>query len=167
MIVSVARASEALFFFEQMRPRPDLIILAHAVLGSCGHMQCKLSGYYQLARTRKLCKGMSTRSYQDAVDHLNSLQSNAETLNAIRASHTGRRNELAIPEMLEYLERIGYIVSVCRCSATSDLILSAPTTKCAQCHPYHWDKGERLNQCVHRFDTSFSNAKVENRYDVV
>ena len=70
---------------------------------------------------------MSTRSYQDAVDHLNSLQSNAETLNAVRAS--GGRSEFAIPEMLEFLKRIGYIVSVCRCSAASDSILSAPTTK--------------------------------------
>ena len=144
--------------------RRDLTILAHAILGKapCGHMQRKLSGYLQQTRTRKLCKEMSTRSYQDAVDHLNSLQSNAETLNAIRAS--GGRNEFAIPEMIKFLERIGYFVSVCRCSATSDLILSAPTTKRAKCHPYHWDKRERLNQCVHRFNTSFNHAEVENRY---
>lgn len=90
-------------------------------------MQRKLSGYHQLTRARKLRKEMSTRSYQDAVHHLNSLQSNAETLKAIRDS--GGRNEFAIPEMLEFLERIGYIVSVCRCSPTSDLIPSAPTTK--------------------------------------
>ena len=122
------REPEALLSFEQMRLRPDL---THAILGKapCSHMQRKLSGYHQQTRTRKLCKEMemSTRSYQDAVDHLNSLQSNAETLNAIRAS--GRRNEFAIPEMLKFLERIGYFVSVCRCSAISDLILSAPTTK--------------------------------------
>jgi hypothetical protein len=112
-----------------MRPRPGLTILAHAILrmAPCGHMQRKLSGYQQMLRTRKLSKEMSTRSYQDAIDHLNSLQSNAETLNAIRAS--GGRSEFAIPEMLEYLERIGYIVSVCRCSATSDFIPSVPTTK--------------------------------------
>jgi hypothetical protein len=109
-----------------MRPRT---FLAHAILGKapCGHMQRKFSGYHQQIRTRKLSKEMSTRSYRDAVDHLNSLQSNAKTLRAIRAS--GGRNEFAIPEMLEFLERIGYIVSVCRCSAVSDLILSAPTTK--------------------------------------
>jgi hypothetical protein len=112
-----------------MKPRPGLTILAHAILrkAPCGHMQRKLSGYQQMLRTRKLSKEMSTRSYQDAIDHLNSLQSNAETLNAIRAS--GGRSEFAIPEMLEYLERIGYIVSVCRCSATSDFIPSVPTTK--------------------------------------
>ena len=105
--------------------RPDL---AHAILGkACGHMQRKLSGYLQQTRTRNLCKEMSARSYQDAVDHLNSLQSNAETLNAIRAS--GGRNEYAIPEMIEFLERIGYIVSVFRCSVTSDSIPTAPTTK--------------------------------------
>ncbi|KAF8812577.1 FolC bifunctional protein [Phlegmacium glaucopus] len=50
---------------------------------------------------------MSTRSYQDAVDHLNSLQSNAATLEAVRASG-GRLSDFAIPEMLEFLERIGY-----------------------------------------------------------
>ncbi|CAA7259893.1 unnamed protein product [Cyclocybe aegerita] len=53
---------------------------------------------------------MSTRSYQDAVEHLNSLQSNAATLEAVRASG-GRLSEFAIPEMLEYLDRIGYTPS--------------------------------------------------------
>ncbi|TRM67656.1 Mur ligase [Schizophyllum amplum] len=50
---------------------------------------------------------MSTRTYRDAVDCLNSLQSNAATLEAVRASG-GRLSEFAIPEMVEYLERIGY-----------------------------------------------------------
>jgi len=54
---------------------------------------------------------MSTLSYQAAVERLNSLQSNAATLEAVRASG-GRLSEFAIPEMLEYLERIGYKVSV-------------------------------------------------------
>lgn len=51
----------------------------------------------------------SYKTYRDAVDHLNSLQSNAATLEAVRASG-GRLSEFAIPEMLEYLERIGYAV---------------------------------------------------------
>lgn len=51
----------------------------------------------------------STRTYQDAIDHLNSLQSNAATLEAVRASG-GRLSNFAIPEMLEYLGRIGYSV---------------------------------------------------------
>ncbi|KAH8999222.1 Mur ligase [Lactarius akahatsu] len=50
---------------------------------------------------------MSGRSYKDAVDLLNTLQSNAATLEAIKALG-GQGNELAIPEMVEYLERIGY-----------------------------------------------------------
>ncbi|KII94848.1 hypothetical protein PLICRDRAFT_99170 [Plicaturopsis crispa FD-325 SS-3] len=50
---------------------------------------------------------MSTRSYKDAVEHLNSLQSNAATLEALRASG-GRSSDLAHPEMIEYLGRIGY-----------------------------------------------------------
>jgi hypothetical protein len=83
--------------------------------------------YHQQTRTRKFSEEMSTRSYKDAVDHLNSLQSNAATLETVRAS--GGRSEFAIPEMLEFLERIGYTVSVCRCSAVFNLILSASTTK--------------------------------------
>lgn len=75
-------------------------------------------GYSQRARTRKLSTKMSTRSYQDAVNHLNSLQSNAIVLEAVRASG-GRLSDFAIPEMLEFLERIEYTVSVCRCSAVS------------------------------------------------
>ena len=55
-------------------------------------------------------KPMSTRSYSEAVDALNSLQSNAATLEALRASG-GRMSDFAIPEMLEYLHRIGYSVS--------------------------------------------------------
>ncbi|KAJ4481715.1 FolC bifunctional protein [Lentinula edodes] len=50
---------------------------------------------------------MSTRTYQDAVNNLNSLQSNAATIEAVRASG-GRLSQFAIPEMVEYLERIGY-----------------------------------------------------------
>lgn len=52
---------------------------------------------------------MSNRSYKDAVEHLNTLQSNAAVLEAVRASG-GRSSEFAIPEMLEYLGRIGYSV---------------------------------------------------------
>ena len=57
-----------------------------------------------------LRKTMSTRNYSAAVDHLNSLQSNAAVLDAVRASG-GRSSEFAIPEMVEYLQRIGYSVS--------------------------------------------------------
>ncbi|KAF8076538.1 Mur ligase, partial [Lyophyllum atratum] len=52
-------------------------------------------------------RSMFTRSYKDAVDNLNSLQSNAAALEAVRSSG-GRLSEFAIPEMLEYLGRIGY-----------------------------------------------------------
>ncbi|KAN0061144.1 Folylpolyglutamate synthetase [Thecaphora frezii] len=49
----------------------------------------------------------SDRGYAAAVDALNSLQSNAATLEAIRKSG-GKLNDYAIPEMIEYLFRIGY-----------------------------------------------------------
>lgn len=48
-----------------------------------------------------------TRNYAAAIDALNSLQSNAATIEAIRKS--GKTvNELNEPEMTEYLERIGH-----------------------------------------------------------
>ncbi|EIM88551.1 FolC bifunctional protein [Stereum hirsutum FP-91666 SS1] len=50
---------------------------------------------------------MSTRTYRDAIEHLNSLQSNAATIEASRASG-GRLAQFAIPETKEYLQRIGY-----------------------------------------------------------
>jgi len=52
---------------------------------------------------------MFSRSYKDAIEHLNTLQSNAAALEAARASG-GKYTALAIPEMLENLERIGYSV---------------------------------------------------------
>ena len=56
-------------------------------------------------------RNMSSRTYRDAVDHLNTLQSNAATLEAVRASG-GRLSQFAIPEMVEYLGRIGYSASL-------------------------------------------------------
>ncbi|TCD64329.1 Folylpolyglutamate synthetase [Steccherinum ochraceum] len=50
---------------------------------------------------------MSTRTYKDAIDCLNTLQSNAATLEASRASG-GQLVKVAIPETIEYLGRIGY-----------------------------------------------------------
>lgn len=52
---------------------------------------------------------MAARSYKEAVEHLNSLQSNSAVLDALRASG-GRSSAFAIPEMLEYLGGIGYRV---------------------------------------------------------
>jgi hypothetical protein len=52
---------------------------------------------------------MSGRSYKDAINLLNTLQSNAAALEAAKASGM-RSNPVAIPEMVEYLERIGYKV---------------------------------------------------------
>ncbi|KAI0796609.1 FolC bifunctional protein [Abortiporus biennis] len=50
---------------------------------------------------------MSTRTYNQAIDCLNTLQSNAATLEASRASG-GKLVHTAIPETIEYLQRIGY-----------------------------------------------------------
>jgi hypothetical protein len=48
---------------------------------------------------------MSGRSYKDAINLLNTLQSNAAALEAAK-----RSNALGISQMVEYLERIGYKV---------------------------------------------------------
>ncbi|EJU06427.1 FolC bifunctional protein [Dacryopinax primogenitus] len=50
---------------------------------------------------------METRTYAEAVDKLNTLQSNAATIEAIRASGKPN-NDATIIEMAEYLKRIGY-----------------------------------------------------------
>ncbi|KAK0561976.1 Folylpolyglutamate synthetase [Tilletia horrida] len=49
----------------------------------------------------------TTRTYADAIEALNTLQSNAAAIEAIRKSG-GRLNDFALPEMVEYLHRIGY-----------------------------------------------------------
>lgn len=63
-------------------------------------------------RTRSLSTaGKMSRTYNDAVTALNSLQSNFAVVDAIRKS--GRKmNEQAIPEMVEWCRRIGYQVRV-------------------------------------------------------
>ncbi|CAD6885235.1 unnamed protein product [Tilletia controversa] len=48
------------------------------------------------------------RSYAAAIEALNSLQSNAAAIEALRKSG-GRLSEFAHPEMIEYLGRIGYV----------------------------------------------------------
>jgi hypothetical protein len=56
-------------------------------------------------------RGLSSLSHQDAIEKLNTLQSNAVALEAMRKSGQGPKAEFAITEMIEYLDRIGY--SVC------------------------------------------------------
>ncbi|KAM6495760.1 Mur ligase [Amanita muscaria] len=63
--------------------------------------------YRSLSSTARIRNMSSTKTYQNAVQDLNSLQSNAAVLEAIRAGG-GIANKDAIPEMIEYLGRIGY-----------------------------------------------------------
>jgi folylpolyglutamate synthase len=51
------------------------------------------------------------RSYADAIDLLNSLQSNAAVIDAIRKGG-GKGGEEQVAESVEYLRRIGYHVSI-------------------------------------------------------
>lgn len=52
----------------------------------------------------------SRTSPQEAIVKLNTLQSNAATLEAMRASGAGPKADYAILEMVEYIKRIGYTV---------------------------------------------------------
>ena len=59
---------------------------------------------------RSFCSNtMAARTYQDAISLLNTLQTNAAALEAVRAAGS-RLNPNAIPEMIEFLERIEYTV---------------------------------------------------------
>lgn len=48
----------------------------------------------------------TTRDYESAVSHLNSLQSNASILDALKKS--GKLNDYSLPEMREFVKRMGY-----------------------------------------------------------
>ena len=87
---------------------------------------------------------MSTRTYQDAVEHLNSLQANAAALEIVRATG-GRSSAFAIPEMIEYLGIIGYTVSIDFEYSTAGSFYSAPRPQRAQCYTYHRNEGEGLH----------------------
>lgn len=93
---------------------------------------------------------MSTRTYKDAVDCLNSLQSNAATLEASRASG-GKLVKVAIPETIEYLQRIGYSVSKNSLLFTYDLILvsSERRSKYIECDPCYWHQGKGIYMCIY------------------
>lgn len=54
---------------------------------------------------------MSARSYSDAIDVLNSLQSNAASIDALLASGSMKTMESIVPVTLDYLLRLGYSVS--------------------------------------------------------
>ena len=67
-----------------------------------------------------LLRPMSTRaarSYSDAIDALNSLQTSATYTTGASG---GRAYDFAIPEMLEYLRRIGHSVSPDLASGCTD-----------------------------------------------
>ncbi|GAA5908446.1 hypothetical protein JCM8208_006198 [Rhodotorula glutinis] len=51
--------------------------------------------------------GPATRTYAEAVDALNSLQSNAATIEAVRKSG-GKSGHVQLAEQLEYMRRVGY-----------------------------------------------------------
>ena len=60
-------------------------------------------------KQRIWARRMSSKSYSDAINYLNSLQSNQAMIEASRASG-GRLVQFAMHETAEYLYRIGYTV---------------------------------------------------------
>ena len=88
----------------------------------------KLPVFRPLSPLALLSRRMSGTSYQDAVNSLNTLQSNAATLAAIRATGI-LLNENAITEMNEFVTRLG--LTVCFTSdriSLSHAFHSSPTT---------------------------------------
>ncbi|GAA5991781.1 hypothetical protein JCM10908_001140 [Rhodotorula pacifica] len=57
-----------------------------------------------------MASGIPTRSYAQAIDALNGLQSNAAVIEAIRKSG-GKGGDVQLKEQLEYMQRIGYTPS--------------------------------------------------------
>lgn len=88
---------------------------------------------------------MSTRTYRDAIEHLNSLQSNAATIEASRASG-GRLAQFAIPETKEYLQRIGYEVRIPDALFLRDFFtdLTARRIEQVKRDTHYWDQRQRL-----------------------
>lgn len=75
------------------------------VLSSYEELQCK----YMWIFGRKIVDFLKSSTIQDAVTALNSLQTNFSVLEAIRKSGK-KMNHQAIPEMIEWVRRIGYKV---------------------------------------------------------
>lgn len=57
----------------------------------------------------RMTGGTPARSYAQAIDALNGLQSNAAVIDAIRKSG-GKGGDVQLKEQLEYMQRIGYSV---------------------------------------------------------
>lgn len=57
----------------------------------------------------RMTGGLPARSYAQAIDALNGLQSNAAVIDAIRKSG-GKGGDVQLKEQLEYMQRIGYSV---------------------------------------------------------
>lgn len=114
-------------------------------------VSARLSLRYHLFPPAQSTRVMATRSYADAVDKLNSLQSNAATLEALRNTG-GRMNDLALPEMIEYLQRIGHSVSLqLRCLVNLINSLLDRGSKQVECCAYHWHERKGFHMCLHRF----------------
>lgn len=111
-----------------------------------GKLEQKLPGPYTATATVFGADAKAEPCTQDAVTALNSLQSNAATLEVMRNAPS-RLSEYAIPEMIEYLERIGYKV---RCNGahyrrSSPLFVGlAVRSQYAQRRACHRHQGQRL-----------------------
>ncbi|PFH52847.1 hypothetical protein AMATHDRAFT_139326 [Amanita thiersii Skay4041] len=86
-------------------------------------------------------------SYRDAIGFLNSLQSNAAVLEVLRSSG-GYANKFAIPEMIEYLNLIGYTpqdlnaLNVIHITGTKGKGSTSAFTSSILCHAKpHWKIG--------------------------
>lgn len=83
--------------------------LSSALEADCMLRRFSAGPLSQLTRWKRGMSSATSGSYSEAIAALNTLQSNAAIIEAIRRSG-GKLNDLALPEMVEYLERIGWKV---------------------------------------------------------
>lgn len=114
-----------------------------------------------------LSRKMSGKSYRDAIDALNSLQTNAATLAAIRASGSHLYDD-PIGEFNQFVARSGLTV----CFTSNRFLLSlippiaAQRLERPQCHPHHWYQRQRFGQRFHRLHPPTRETRYESRYAV-
>ena len=113
---------------------------------------------------RRRMSSSATRTYKDAIDTLNTLQTNAAVLEAVRAAGA-KLNPNAISEMVDYLRRVGLEVLLL------PILLSflwrsvtAISIKRFKCHTHHRDQREGLHERLYRFGLKGGKASLEDRF---
>ena len=108
---------------------------------------------------------MSLRSYSDALDHLNAVQSIEAAKDAWLAAGKPSK-QYVITETVENLRRMGYSVCLVQLRLLSFLSLmlsfTARKSQFTQCYTCCGNEGKGLNQRVYGFHSSSRQVRLEN-----